>query len=161
MPAFSSIQFVIQTGNDNLRSDSQATADILASNGNVLFTVTLKDFDVAGWDNWSFQTVESPVTPPLITISGVRINLNQGSSSDPFWSPDNWDIARLNVNLLNRASDGFITDEACQLNLIGNSVLQDGSIGLVRLSQNADSSGDGPTSPDYWTGPNSGCPPNS
>lgn len=160
MPAFSFVQFVIQTGNDDLRSDSQATADLFNPDGSPLFSVVLKDFLVDGWGNWTFHTVETPINPPPTAIGGVRINLIQGSSAfNPFGTADNWDIARLNVNLLNRASDGSIANEACQLNLIGNSELQDGSIGLVRLSQNADSSGDGPASPIYWTGPNSGCPP--
>jgi hypothetical protein len=47
--------------------------------------------------------------------------------------------------------------EVCPLNLVGTSVLQDGSTGLVRLSKNADSSGNGPSSPKYLTGPGSGC----
>lgn len=155
MTAFSSIQFVILTGDDDLRDSSAAIADVLGSDGTVLFTVLLKEHYAPSWPSWKPQTVEMPLILPVTAIGGVRINLIQNKSSDPFATADNWDIARLNVNLLDGAN------VACQLDLVGNTKLQDGTIGLVRLSQNADSSGDGPSSPNYWTGPNSGCPPSS
>ena len=72
-------------------------------------------------------------------LTGVRINLVQ---HNPDWSADNWDIANLQVSLFNPGSP-----QVCQLNLVGTSVLQDGSTGLVRLSKNAGSSGNGPSSP--------------
>ena len=71
---------------------------------------------------------------------------------NPDFSADNWDIANLQVSLFNPGST-----QVCQLNLIGTSVLQDGSTGLVRLSKNADSSGNGPSSPIFPTGLGSGC----
>lgn len=45
---------------------------------------------------------------------------------------------------------------ACQLNLVGNARLQDGSTGLVRLSKNPGSSGVGPSAT-FKTGVASGC----
>jgi hypothetical protein len=91
---------------------------------------------------------------PILTqtkgLTGVRINLVQ--QHNPDWSADNWDIQILQVLLFNPGSP-----QVCQLNLIGTSVLQDGSTGLVRLSKSAGSSGNGPSSPIYSTGPGSGC----
>jgi hypothetical protein len=86
---------------------------------------------------------------PSQGLTGVRINLMQ---NNPDFSADNWDIAALQVSLFNPGSP-----QVCQLNLVGTSVLQDGSTGLVRLSKNADSSGNGPSSPIFSTGPGSGC----
>lgn len=96
--------------------------------------------------------IPTSVSPPLTAsngIEGVRINLVQ---NNPDWSADNWDISNLTVNLFNPGSP-----HVCQLNLIGDSVLQDGSAGLVRLSRSAGGSGSGPSSPIYKTGPGSGC----
>lgn len=152
------IRFVITTGHDDagggLHGSSQ-TADVLLPGGGS-FTVTLRNSSDANWENGSTHQVDFPipstVTPPLTAtrgIAGVRINLVQ---SNPDWSADNWDIANLAVSLFDPGSP-----QVCQLNLIGNSVLQDGSTGLVRLSKSAGSSGDGPSSPVFPTGPTSGC----
>lgn len=157
------IRFVITTGNDDLGGGlhgSSATADVLLPDGGT-FTVTLRIKSEPNWDNGSTHVVDFPIPavdssnnpiPPLTQtkgISGVRINLVQ---SNPDWSADNWDIANLAVSLFNPGSP-----QVCQLNLIGNSVLQDGSTGLVRLSKNPGGSGNGPHSPVFPTGPGSGC----
>src|SRR5260370_1074734 len=152
------IRFMIGTGADDLGgglNGSSATADVLLSGG-ASFTVTLRNSSEPHWNNRSTHTVTSPipsaVNPPLTKangIAGVRINLVQ---NNPDWSADNWDITTLNVSLLDPASPSV-----CQLNLIGTAQLQDGSIGLVRLSKNPGGSGNGPSSPIYSTGPGSGC----
>jgi Pro-kumamolisin, activation domain len=157
------IRFVITTGNDDagggLHGSSQ-TADCFVPGGGV-FTLTLRNSSDPNWGNGSTHEVDFsiPATDnngnpvPTLTqttgLTGVRINLVQ---HNPDFSADNWDIANLQVSLFNPGSS-----QVCQLNLIGTSVLQDGSIGLVRLSKNADSSGNGPSSPTYPTGPGSGC----
>ncbi len=83
-------------------------------------------------------------------MQSVKINLIQGGN----WTEtaDNWDVVTLQVGLLNPD-----TNPVCQLNLTGDAKLQDGSHGLFRLSATAGSSGDGPHSPTYMTGPGSGC----
>jgi hypothetical protein len=151
------IRFTIVTGNDDagggLHGSSQ-TADVLLQDGSS-FTVTLRNSNEAHWDNGSTHDITFPipdtVSPPLTQshgIAGVRIHLIQ---HNPDISADNWDIADLFVNLLNPGST-----QACQLFLVGTSVLQDDSIGLVRLSKNPGGSGVGATA-EFPTGATSGC----
>ncbi len=157
------IRFIITTGNDDagggLHGSSQ-TADCFVPGGS-FFTLTLRNSGDANWDNGSTHEVDFPIPTtdssgnpvPMLTqshgLTGVRINLVQ---SNPDWSADNWDIANLQVSLFNPGSP-----HVCQLNLVGTSVLQDGSTGLVRLSKSAGGSGNGPSSPIFSTGPGSGC----
>jgi Pro-kumamolisin, activation domain len=150
------IRFVVGTGGDDLRDDSTATATVLLKNGGT-FTVTLKAKDAGSWGNGSVNgpidfPIPSTVTLPTTNeaLSGVQINLIQGGGGTE--TPDNWDISLLEVSLFNPGGP-----QVCQLNLIGTSELQDGSTGLVRLSQSAGSSGNGPSSPVFSTGPGSGC----
>jgi hypothetical protein len=158
----SMIRFVIKTGDDDLGGGlhgSSATADVFVPGGGS-FTVKLRDSSEPNWDNNSTHTVDFPipntVSPPLTPgngITGVRINLVQ---NNPDVSADNWDIAALAVSLFNPPFSAATS--VCQLDLVGNNTLQDGSTGLVRLSKNPGSSGNGPSSPDFLTGPGSGCP---
>ena len=158
----STIQFVIETGNDDAGgglNGSTQTADVLLHNGKS-FTVTLRNSGDPNWDNWSTHTVSVsvPIEVGLYPsqpngIAGIRLNLVQGN---PSWSADNWDVASLAVTLLNEPQDPVLSP--CQLRLVGHQQLQDGSTGLVRLSQSAGSSGNGPSSPVYTTGHGSGCP---
>ncbi len=157
------IRFIVTTGNDNLGGGlhgSSATATVFLPSG-ATFTLTLRNSGESNWDNGSVHELDFPIpatddggnpVPPLTEangLAGVVINLVQ---HNPDWSADNWDIAALQVSLLNPGSP-----EVCQLNLVGTSVLQDGSIGLVRLSKNPGGSGNGPSSPKFLTGPGSGC----
>jgi Pro-kumamolisin, activation domain/Subtilase family len=150
------IRFTIKTGDDNLRDDSTATATVILQNGGQ-FIVTLKQKNQASWDNWTVHgpldfAIPSTLTLPTMTegLQSVQINLIQGGN----WTEtaDNWDVVTLQVSLLSPN-----TEPVCQLNLTGDAVLQDGSHGLFRLSQTAGSSGDGPHSPAFTTGPGSGC----
>ena len=157
------IRFVITSGADGVGGGlqgSSATADVLLPDGG-MFTVTFRNHSDPNWDAGSTHQLDftipatdsgnNPIPPLTQTkgIAGVRINLEQ---SNPDWSADNWDIANLSVSLFNPGHP-----LVCQINLIGTSVLQDGNIGLVRLSKSAGSSGNGPSSPVYATGPGSGC----
>jgi hypothetical protein len=157
------IRFIVTTGNDDLGGGlhgSSATATVFLPGG-ATFTLTLRNSGEPNWDNGSVHKVDFPIpatddsgnpVPPLTEangLAGVVINLVQ---HNPDFSADNWDIAALQVSLLNPGSP-----EVCQLNLVGTSVLQDGSIGLVRLSKNPGGSGNGPSSPKFLTGPGSGC----
>jgi Pro-kumamolisin, activation domain len=150
------IRFIVGTGGDDLRNDSTATANVFLKNGGQ-FTVTLKAKNAGDWGN-GFTTppidfsIPNTVTLPTIAegLSGVQINLIQGGSFPE--TDDNWDISTLQVSLFNPG-----TSQVCQLNLVGTSELQDGSTGLVRLSGSPGSSGVGPSSPIFNTGPGSGC----
>jgi hypothetical protein len=157
------IRFVITTGQADLGGGlhgSGATATVALKNGDT-FTVTLKTASQSNWNNGSINTLDFtiPATDdqgnmiaPLTQSNGIAgVTINQ-VQSNPGWSANNWDIAALQVSLFNPGSP-----HVCQLNLVGTSVLQDGSIGLVRLSLTAGSSGNGPSSPEFITGPSSGC----
>jgi hypothetical protein len=157
------IRFIVTTGNDDAGGGlhgSATTADVFLPDGGV-FTLTLRSHGDPNWDNGSVHQLDFAIPakdnnnnaiPPLTqskSITGVVINLVQ---NNPGISADNWDIAALGVSLFNPGSP-----HVCQLNLVGTSVLQDGSTGLVRLSKSAGSSGNGPSSPMFMTGPGSGC----
>jgi hypothetical protein len=171
--AFKVIRFTIQTGDDNLRGNnsgcagSGCTADVFWPGGG-MSTFYLKEPDTdESWDNWTstgdldqlIPTYDSngnlvPILNQSQGIEGVRINMQQGNYSFPC-DPDNWDIRSLNVSLV---APSLVVNPLCQLNLVGTSQLQDGSLGLVRLSETQGSSGNGPSSPIYNTGAGSGCP---
>jgi hypothetical protein len=157
------IRFIITTGGADLGGGlhgSGATATVSLKNGDT-FTVTLKTANQSNWNNGSINTLDFPIPAtddqgksiaPLTQSNGIAgVTINQ-VQSNPGWSANNWDIAALQVSLFNPGSP-----HVCQLNLVGTSVLQDGSIGLVRLSLTAGSSGNGPSSPEFLTGPSSGC----
>jgi hypothetical protein len=156
------IRITIKTGHDDLRGNGNgcgtgATADIFLQDGS-FFTVPLhSQGDPAGFANNSTQVIDNPV-PHSITltpsngIAGVRINIQEHFSFP--CTADNWDIAELAVSLFDNPHGPFV----CQLNLVGTSLLQDGHIGLVRLSQFPGSHGVGTSTQIFPTGPGSGCP---
>ncbi|KAK0512863.1 hypothetical protein JMJ35_004880 [Cladonia borealis] len=154
---FNWIRFIVGTGDDNLRNDSTATAKVTLVNGH-FFTVTLKAKDHGSLANGSTQLPldffirhNVPTLPtPTQALAGVQINLFQGGSFPE--TAENWVVATLQVSLFNTRQPQF-----CQLDLVGSSKLQDGSTGLVRLSESAGPSGNGPSSPVYQPGPASGC----
>ena len=157
------IRFIITTGSDDagggLHGSSQ-TADCFVTGG-AFFTLTLRNRSDSNWDNGSTHelVLQIPATDnngnpvPILTqttgLTGVRINQVQ---SNPDFSADNWDVANLQVSLFDPGSPA-----ACQLNLVGTSILQDGSTGHIRLSKHADDKGSGPNSPIFKTGLGSGC----
>jgi Pro-kumamolisin, activation domain len=173
---FREIRFVIGTGDADLRGNggfgtgcagSGCTADVFWPGGG-MSTFTLKPTDTdESWNNWTNtgdidflipttdnNNIPVPVLNESQGLEGVRINQLQGNYSAPC-GPNNWDIASLSVALV---APSLVIKPLCQLNLTGTSQLQDGSTGLVRLSETAGSSGNGPSSPIYTTGADSGCP---
>jgi hypothetical protein len=173
---FRHIRFIIGTGDADLRGNggfgtgcagSGATADVFWPGGG-MSTFILKPANTAeSWNNWtSTGPIDQPIpatdsagnpVPVLnesLGIEGVRINQLQGNYHAPC-GPNNWDIASLNVSLV---APTLVVEPLCQLNLVGTLHLQDGSTGLVRLSETQGSHGNGPSSPIYTTGAGSGCP---
>jgi hypothetical protein len=169
---FDNIGFVIGTGDDDLRghggfgsniNGTGCTADILLqghdlTTGVGVKTVTLKP---AGADiDWANNTTTSlmffgldkdnagnPIPPvnSVSQIAGIRINIQQDYGFPA--AADKWDIASLKVWLFNPP---FHANTAtCVLNLVGTATLEDGSVGLVQLSDNPGST------PIYNSG--SGC----
>ena len=155
------IRFTIKTGDDDAGGGlhgSDQTADVflkLQDGTSPKFTVTLRQRSEPHWDNQSTHTVDVPIpsfASPLSGITGVQINQIQ---ENPDISADNWDIASLSVSLFKPPPDN---NALCELNLVGNTRLQDGSTGLVRLSKSPGDSGNGPSSPVFHPGgPGSGC----
>ena len=150
------IQFTVATGKDDLGGGahgSSATATVFVSSGHS-FTVTLRDSSSPSWGSRTTNTVTpavpaiddqgSPIPPltPQSGITGVQINLIQ---NNPSIAADNWDIFALEVSLLSADSNVQVP----QIFLLGTNTLQDNSMGLVRLSLTAGSSGSGPSSPVY------------
>jgi hypothetical protein len=158
------IQFVVTTGNDDagggLNGSSQAATVFVPGGGN--FSVPLRSSSQPNWGNYTTNVVTAtipatdsagnpvPQFTPESGITGVQIDLQQ---NNPDWSADNWDVYALQVNLL--SADGSVS--VPQLCLVGTATLQDGSTGLVRLSNSAGGSGVGPTSQVFSTSPGSGC----
>lgn len=158
------IKFVIVTGDDNLRGNggfgagckgSGVTADVLLPGGSS-FTVTLKpkntDEEFASHSTRELvlpiplkDNNNNPVDlwPTTHRIAGVRINMQQGDYAPPCGS-DNWDIASLSISLLTSVPGA--PPPTCQLNLVGKCPLpHENSTGLVRLSECAGPSGNGPS----------------
>jgi hypothetical protein len=161
------IEFTIVTGQDDLGgglNGSGAHATVILPGGQT-FTETLKTAQEASWDNGSTHILDFAIPMCTLTIttncasqpltgtngiSGVTLTLDQ---NNPSFSADNWDIADVEVTLFNPQSA-----KVCQIDLVGNNTLQDGHVGLERLSLTADlTKGDGPTSRVFSTGVNSGC----
>lgn len=158
------IQFVITTGNDDagggLNGSSQAATVFVPGGGN--FSVPLRQTSDPHWDNFTTHVVTAtipgtdadgnpvPQFTPENGITGVQLDMSQ---SNPSFGADNWDVFAMQVNLL--SVDGTVS--VPQLCLVGTAHLQDGSTGLVRLSQSAGGSGVGPTSQVFSTSPGSAC----
>jgi hypothetical protein len=139
---FNTIELLVTTGGDDLRQDSDAHADIFAAdNTTILQTVPIKADGDGSFFNGSVHDLVATLTTP-VTAGGIgkvvitRVEHNSGLETD-----DNWDISALDIRLANGGSD----PEACVTNLNATSTLQDGSTGVVRLSQNAGGSGVGPS----------------
>jgi len=160
------IRFVIGTGGDNLRGKggfasgcgaTGATATIFLPDGSN-FTVTLKDpNDPAGWEN---NTTTAPLDFPVPNtgqpltmangIAGMNISIQENFSGP--CSPDNWDMTTLSVSLFHPLNPA---QQVCQINITGTDTLEDGHVGIIRLSQTQGNSGFGPTSPTFLAG--TGC----
>jgi len=175
------IRIVIGTGGDNLRgnggfgsgcSGTGCTADIFfpgydEATGVGVKTVTIKPtgtsqefannttsppFDFAlDKDNAGNPL---PAVTPSQGIVGIRLNIQQDYEFP--CTADNWNITTLSVDLFNPPYSAATA--VCQLRLVGTQELQSGGTGLIRLSESAGSSGSGPSTPIYLTGPGSGCP---
>ena len=156
---FDEIGFVIGTGDDDLRghggigsniNGTGCTADILLQGYNLatgvgVKTVTLKpkgaDIDWANYTTTPLMffgldkdNAGNPI-PPVNTasqIAGIRINIQQDYGFPA--ASDKWDIASIRVWLFNPPFDANAA--TCVVNLVGTATLQDGSVGLIRLSEN-------------------------
>ncbi len=94
------IQFIIKTGSDDLRGDSEATAEIFSANGQPLQKVTLKKQSDSSWDNNSTHTVLAELSQQLSAsqIGEIAISLIQHPGF--LETDDNWNVEAVSVNLV-------------------------------------------------------------
>jgi hypothetical protein len=98
---FNQIQFVIETGDDDLRSDSSATATLEGPSGEQLQVITLKTQRDPGWDNNTTHTITGALNPPL-RLSAIRaITITLTSHDSTLETPDNWNVQSVDVALSN------------------------------------------------------------
>jgi hypothetical protein len=105
---FSELQVLIGNGDDGLRDNSSATLDVLAPDGSLVQTFTLKAQDAPGWDGKglvhdSIFAFDNPLTSDA--IGSLTLNLQEHFSSPD--GPDNWSIDLFEARLLNGAGPEF------------------------------------------------------
>jgi hypothetical protein len=98
---FNQIQFVIGTGDDDLRGDSTATATLLGPGGATLQTITLKSQHQPGWGNNTSHTVTVALTPPLSQSAIGHIVLRLTSHNSFPETDDNWNVQSVVIKLSN------------------------------------------------------------
>jgi microsomal dipeptidase-like Zn-dependent dipeptidase len=105
---FNQIQFVIDTGGDDLRGDSSATATLQAADGLALRTFTLKAQNQAGWDNKSRHTVTLPLNPPISSSAVGRVSVTLTSHNATGETDDNWSIGEFAAILTNNGANPMV-----------------------------------------------------
>jgi hypothetical protein len=96
---FQSIRFIIQTGGDDIRSDSSATAELFSVNGQPLQTLTLKAQNAGGWGNNSTHTVQAALSQALSADEIGKIAITLTSHNGVFETDDNWNINQVAIQL--------------------------------------------------------------
>lgn len=96
---FQSIRFIVQTGSDDIRSDSSATAELFSVNGQPLQTLSLKAHNAGGWGNNSTHTVEAALSEPLSADEIGRVAVTLTSHNGTFETDDNWNINQVAIQL--------------------------------------------------------------
>jgi hypothetical protein len=93
------IQFKIQTGGDDLRGNSSATAQLFSINGQPMQTITLKGQGGGSWPNNSLHTVQANLSPPLSAneIGAIKITLTSHNGFAE--TDDNWNINEVDATL--------------------------------------------------------------
>ncbi len=114
-PTFSSIEFDITTGGDDLRGDSSATVSLLAPNGSTMSTFTLKAENAGSWDNNSVHNLVFPLSSPQPASAFGSFVITLTSHNGTFETDDNWNIQDLGVRLVNTNGS-----EQCMVSLSGN-----------------------------------------
>jgi hypothetical protein len=101
------IQFIIKTGGDDLRGDSEATAEIFSVDGQPLQNVTLKAQKDSSWHNNSTHTVLANLDQQLSAnqIGEIAISLVEHNSFPE--TDDNWNIQAVTVNLVTAFGGSF------------------------------------------------------
>jgi hypothetical protein len=99
--SFNQIQFVVGTGDDNLRGDSSATATLEAPNGTPLQVMTLKAQNQPAWDNNTTNTTTAALNPVRTPAAIGHIVITLTSHNSLGETDDNWNVQSVAVSLLN------------------------------------------------------------
>jgi microsomal dipeptidase-like Zn-dependent dipeptidase len=99
--SYNQVQFVIATGDDDLRGDSSATATLQSSTGAVLQVINLKAKDQPAWNNNTTHTVMAQLNPPRTPASLGKIKITLTSHNSFGETDDNWNVNGVNVKFLN------------------------------------------------------------
>jgi len=110
--AQTTIEFYVQTGHDDLRQDSELDAILTGTDG-AKQTITLRSVGGPTWDNGNEITQDFTLNLPS-SIASIQFELLESDPSCNI-SCDNWDLANLDIRLLNQ--DGTTT---CVTHLRGN-----------------------------------------
>jgi microsomal dipeptidase-like Zn-dependent dipeptidase len=101
---FNQIHFVVDTGGDDLRGDSSATATLQAADGSVLRTFTLKAQNQPSWDNKTRHTITAPLNPAISSSAIGRFVITLTSHNSGAEGPDNWSIGEFAAILSNNGA---------------------------------------------------------
>ena len=101
---FNEIQFVIGTGDDDLRGDSSAIATLQAANGSTLQTITLKQQNAASWNQNTSKAVTAPLNPNLVPTQIAHIVITLTSHNSTFETDDNWNVQNVSISLSNNGA---------------------------------------------------------
>jgi hypothetical protein len=93
----SRIQFVVRTGDDDLRDDSEALAILQTSQGKEIGRVVLKAAKEPAWVAGSTHSVTAAITPRSSAIGQVTIQL---VSTGGLIASDNWNVQSVGALLL-------------------------------------------------------------
>jgi microsomal dipeptidase-like Zn-dependent dipeptidase len=98
-PTYNQIKFVIQTGDDDLRGNSTATATLQAANGSSLQVIQLKAQNQPAWNNNSSHTVTVALNPPRPASAIAHIVIALQSHNSFGQTDDNWNVQSVTVTL--------------------------------------------------------------
>jgi hypothetical protein len=118
--SFNLVEFLITTGGDNLRGDSEAQADLFAPGASSPFqTVELKPNNGVSWDNGSVHDVVVPLSAPQPTVQLGKVVVRLIEHDAFIETDDNWNIEALDVRFSNSKSP-----ELCVVDLAGDPVVR-------------------------------------
>jgi hypothetical protein len=101
---FNQIEFVIVTGDDDLRADSSATAILLDPSGTKLKTLILKANGQPSWNSNTMHTISFGLNPPLSFFSIGHIMITLTSQHSFTETNDSWSVQEVVVNFSNNGS---------------------------------------------------------
>jgi hypothetical protein len=119
--SFNLAHFLITTGADNLRGDSEATADLFAPGATTPFqTVSLKPSNGVEWANGSVHDVLVPLSAPQPTVQVGKVVVHLIEHDAFIETDDNWNIEAIDVRFANTSGG----PELCVVDLDGDPVVR-------------------------------------